>query len=258
MPLALIEDEPTVHAALSVRDLYAQYGEVLALKGVSLEVSAGSVVALLGANGAGKTSLLRAICGVLPPSRGAVLFDGQPITGWAPHRIVAGGIVQVPEGREVFPHLSVHDNLRMGGYRRRDRDAVARDIERCYALLPALRPRRRDPASALSGGQQQMLAVARAVVAQPRLLLLDEPSLGLSPLVVKEIWSIVRLMNREMGISVLLVEQNADAALGIADRGYVMENGRVRLDGSAEFLRCHPLVRDLYLGTRRQQAGRGP
>jgi len=242
---------------LAIDDLHAGYGEVLALQGVSLQVPASRIVTLLGANGAGKTTLLKTLSGIVRPRSGALRLDGEAIGTLAPSAIVARGVGHVPEGREVFPHLSVDDHLRMGAYLRRDRDAVARDRERCYALFPALRGREHDHAGVLSGGLQQMLAIARALMGRPRLLLLDEPSLGLAPVLAKDVSELIRRLNGEEGLTVLLVEQNANLALRIADHGYVLETGRIRLEGSAAALRNEPLVHELYLGSRAAPAVRG-
>ena len=230
---------------LDVRGLEARYGRIPALKGIDLGLRAGELVALVGANGAGKTTLLRALSGV-HPSSGRILFEEKDITAEAPERRVALGIVQVPEGRQVFGPLSVEDNLRLGAYRR-GRAAIARSLERVYALFPALAEGRSQLAGMLSGGQQQMLAIGRALMAQPRLLLLDEPSMGLAPRLVAEIFACVRAL-RAADTALLLVEQNAQAALAIADRGYVLETGRIVLSGTGAELLADPSVRSAYLG----------
>jgi branched-chain amino acid transport system ATP-binding protein len=230
---------------LEVRALEARYGRVAALKGIDLRISAGELVALVGANGAGKTTLLRSLSGVTQSS-GSILFDGKELSKAAPERRVALGIVQVPEGRQVFGPLSVDDNLRLGAYRR-GRARAARSLERVYAMFPALAERRRHAAGTLSGGQQQMLAIGRALMGEPRLLLLDEPSMGLAPRLVAEIFACVRAL-RAADTALLLVEQNARAALAIADRGYVLETGRIALEGSGHELLANSAVRSAYLG----------
>jgi branched-chain amino acid transport system ATP-binding protein len=230
---------------LAVHDLSSAYGRVSVLHGVSLEARRGEIVALIGSNGAGKTTLLRALSGVQPITGGRIEFNGQPIGHVPAHARVALGIAQSPEGRQVFGPLSVDDNLRLGSFRRRA-GAGAR-LESIYALFPDLKPRRHSPAGNLSGGQQQMLAIGRALMAGPKLLLLDEPSLGLSPLLVDQILAaVVELKSR--GVTVLLVEQNASAALAIADRGYVLETGRLVHSGAAAALLDDPKVRAAYLG----------
>jgi branched-chain amino acid transport system ATP-binding protein len=230
---------------LEVRALECAYGRIPALKGVDLEVRAGELVALVGGNGAGKTTLLRAISGV-QRARGRVLFDGEDLSGAPAERRVSVGIVQVPEGRQVFGPLSVEDNLRLGAYRR-GRTASARSLERVYGMFPPLAERRRHAAGNLSGGQQQMLAIGRALMAQPRLLLLDEPSMGLAPRLVAEIFACVQAL-RDADMALLLVEQNARAALAIADRGYVLETGTIVLQGTGAELLANEAVRSAYLG----------
>jgi branched-chain amino acid transport system ATP-binding protein len=231
---------------LHVEAVTSRYGRVEALHAVSLAVGAGEIVTLIGSNGAGKTTLLRVISGVQPMASGRILFDGEPIERLPAHRRVALGIAQVPEGRQVFAPLPVEDNLRLGAFRRRD-DAVAADLERIYAAFPVLAEKRKLPAGGLSGGQQQMLAIGRAVMAKPRLLLLDEPSMGLAPVLVDQILDTVAALRRD-GVTVLLVEQNATAALAIADRAYVIETGRIVLDGRSADLAQDPRVREAYLG----------
>ncbi len=234
-------------ALLSLKDLYVSYGPRVALQGVSLEVPAGSVVAILGANGAGKSSTLRAVSGLVHPGQGTIEFDGQRIEGMAPERIVQMGISQVPEGRQLFNELTVMENLRLGAYTRRDGDGVRRDLDRVFGLFPILAQRRKQAAGSLSGGEQQMLAIGRALMARPRLLLLDEPSLGLAPRVTRDIFDIIRTIHEE-GITVLVVEQNARLALEIAAFGYVLETGRVVLADTAANLRENEAVRRSYLG----------
>ncbi len=226
------------------------YGAIQALRGVSLSVGAGELVTLIGANGAGKTTTIRSISGLLRPTTGAIRFEGQPIHAVAPEAIVARGIVQVPEGRRVFPELTVEENLRVGGYLVRDRARVAEGIERVYGVFPRLRERRRQRGSTLSGGEQQMLAFGRALMAGPRLLLLDEPSLGLAPRLVDEVARVVTELKRE-GLTILLVEQNARLALALADRGYVLETGRIVLADTSARLLANPDVQRSYLGSVR-------
>jgi branched-chain amino acid transport system ATP-binding protein len=231
---------------LELEELRCAYGRIEAVKGVSLSVRAGEIVALVGSNGAGKTTLLRAISGVQPVTAGRVAFAGARIETAPPHRRVALGMAHVPEGRQVFAPLAVADNLRLGAFLRRDRD-IARDVERIYAMFPALADKRRDPAGGLSGGQQQMLAIGRALMAKPKLLLLDEPSMGLAPLLVRQILDAVVALKQD-GVTILLVEQNAAAALAIADRGYVIETGRIAHAGTGAALAEDRRVREAYLG----------
>jgi branched-chain amino acid transport system ATP-binding protein len=231
---------------LEVRDLRSAYGRILALKGVSLRVETGEITALVGGNGAGKTTLLRCLSGVQPVSAGRVTFHGEDITAWPAHRRVAAGIAQSPEGRQVFGPLSVEDNLRLGAFRRA-RIETEESLDRAFAMFPILRDKRALPAAGLSGGQQQMLAIGRALMSRPRLLLLDEPSMGLAPVLVEQILDAVVTLKRD-GVTVLLVEQNASAALAIADRGYVIETGRIAHAGSGTALLHDPAVRAAYLG----------
>ncbi|MCA1978125.1 MAG: ABC transporter ATP-binding protein [Thiobacillus sp.] len=236
-----------MNALLHVSGLTVAYGGIQAVRDLSLHVAAGEMVCLIGANGAGKTTALKAICGLVPPRAGSVEFDGQPLVGLPAHQIARRGLALVPEGRGVFPRMSVAENLMMGAYARRDRAAVAHDLDRVYALLPRLTERRAQPAGLLSGGEQQMLALGRAMMARPRLLLLDEPSMGLAPLMVKAVFDIIRQIARD-GVAVLLIEQNAHLALKTCARGYVMENGARLLDGPASRLAADPAVRQAYLG----------
>jgi len=233
---------------LSLRDVHAAYGSVLALKGVSLEVPTGGIVALLGANGAGKTSTLRVISGLLRPSQGVVEFEGRPIDRMPPDRIVQIGISQVPEGRQIFTEMTVLENLRLGSYSRRDGDGVRADIERVFTYFPVLRERSRQRSALLSGGEQQMLAIGRGLMAKPRVLLLDEPSLGLAPMLVQEIFKIIKAINEQEGLTILLVEQDANIALDVASYGYVLEAGTVVLGDEAAHLRGNEMVRRSYLG----------
>jgi branched-chain amino acid transport system ATP-binding protein len=232
---------------LEIHDLHAAYGPVEALRGVDLEVRAGELVCLLGANGAGKSSTLRAISGLVRPTRGRIVLDGRAITGLSPSDILEAGIAHCPEGRRVFPYLTVAENLAMGAYVRRDRDGIAADLERVCAHFPILGERRRQAAGTLSGGEQQMLAIGRALMARPRLILFDEPSLGLAPTVVETTFAIIADIRRQ-GTTVLMVEQNAYLALQMADRGYVMETGRIVLAGAAGELMTNDHVRRAYLG----------
>ncbi len=233
---------------LEVSDLEVRYGNVAAVKGVSLRVGEGEVVAVIGPNGAGKTSTLRAISGLVPSAGGRILLGGRDISRWKAHRVVALGLAHAPEGRRLFPQMTVLENLKMGAYRRRSAAEIRRTLEAVERRFPRLAERRTQLAGTLSGGEQQMLAIGRALMAEPRLLLLDEPSFGLAPIVVREIARIVRAINREQGVSVLLVEQNARMAFGIASRAYVMETGRVALSGSSSELTESPHVKAAYLG----------
>jgi len=232
---------------LKVSDVSASYGPIQALRAVSLKVSEGQIVALLGANGAGKSSTLKVISGVLRPSSGSVEFLGKPIHRRSPESIVSLGISYVPEGRELFTELTVEENLRLGAYTRRD-GAIRDDIQRIFGYFPPLAERRKQPAGSLSGGEQQMLAIGRGLMARPNLLLLDEPSLGLAPTVVQEIFQIITAINREEGLTVLLVEQNATMALRVSQFGYVLETGRIVLAADAAELKENATVRRSYLG----------
>jgi branched-chain amino acid transport system ATP-binding protein len=232
---------------LELQELRAAYGPVEALRGIDLEVRTGELVCLLGANGAGKSSTLRAISGLVRPTSGRILLDGRPITGLEPAAILAAGIAHCPEGRRVFPQMSVEENLAMGAYVRRDRDGIAADLERVCTHFPILGERRRQAAGTLSGGEQQMLAIGRALMARPRLILFDEPSLGLAPTVVETTFAVIADIRRQ-GTTVLMVEQNAHLALQMADRGYVMETGRIVLAGAARELMTNDHVRRAYLG----------
>ncbi|MDH3232741.1 MAG: ABC transporter ATP-binding protein [Alphaproteobacteria bacterium] len=237
-------------ALLEVRNVETYYGPVVALRGVSLDVEAGQIVAVLGANGAGKTTLLKTICGAIDPHAGTVAFEGERLHGRDTWDVAARGIAHVPEGREVFRHLSVHDNLMMGAYTTRDRGRLAEDLARVYGMFPRLEERARQHAGDLSGGEQQMLALGRALMMRPKLMLLDEPSLGLSPLLVKEILDTVKRLNAEHGMTILLVEQNANMALDLADFGYVLEVGRIVLEGTGARLKENDDVKEFYLGIR--------
>jgi branched-chain amino acid transport system ATP-binding protein len=235
---------------LRMANVEAAYGAVKAIRGVSLDVADGSIVTVLGANGAGKTTILKTISGILDPDKGTIHFAGQPIQRQDPAAIVRKGICHVPEGREVFPLLSVRDNLMMGAYTRSDRDDVARDLEAVYGYFPVLRERMSEEAGKLSGGEQQMLAISRALMGRPKLMLLDEPSLGLSPKLTRGIFDMIVRINRERGSAILLVEQNATLALQTADFGYVLEVGRIVMADSSERLRANDDIREFYLGMK--------
>jgi len=242
---------------LEIANLESAYGPVKAVRGVSLAVPEGRIATVLGPNGAGKTTLLKTLSGIIDPKRGSVRFGGQDITGMDPSQIVRLGLVQVPEGREVFPLLSVRDNLLMGAYTRADRDGVARDLEKVQGYFPILRERAAQDAGLLSGGQQQMLAIARALMAAPKMILLDEPSLGLSPKLTQEIFDIVVRINREQGTTLLIVEQNAHLALGVADLGFILENGRIVVEGPCAELRERADIQEFYLGLQHDAGTRG-
>jgi branched-chain amino acid transport system ATP-binding protein len=233
---------------LEVKDLRTLHGrKIEALKGVSLKVNPGEIVTLIGANGAGKSTLLKSIAGLLPPDSGEIWFEGQMIKLKPPHRVAALGIVYVPEGRRVFPRLTVLENLRMGAFMRRDRSSISEDQDRMMTLFPILRDRQNQMGSTLSGGEQQMLAIARALMARPKVLMLDEPSMGLAPLIVEKIFSIIREIHQQ-GMTILMVEQNAYKALEIAQRAYVLETGKIVLEGSAQTLMNNAQVKHAYLG----------
>ena len=232
---------------LAVEDLVTHYGPVEALKGISLHVSRGEIVTLIGANGAGKSTTLRTISGIVRPTRGRITYEGKDLTTLPPERIVALGIAHVPEGRRVFPQMSVLENLELGAYTRSDKRAIQEDLERVFALFPRLAERRNQLAGTMSGGEQQMLAIGRALMARPRLLLLDEPSMGLAPIIVENIFAVIQDINRQ-GTTILLVEQNANLALSVAHKGYVLETGRIALSDTAEQLRENEAVRRAYLG----------
>ncbi len=235
---------------LKLANVESAYGPIRAIRGVSLEVAKGEIATVLGSNGAGKTTILKTISGIIDPRRGSIEFNGQSITAQDPSLIVQKGLSHVPEGREVFPLLSVRDNLIMGAYTRKDRDAVARDIETVFGYFPILKERAAQDAGLLSGGQQQMLSISRAIMADPTLILLDEPSLGLSPRLTKEIFEIIVRINRERGTSMLLVEQNANMALNAADYGYVLENGRIVMEDTCAVLREKDDIKEFYLGMK--------
>ena len=233
---------------LSLKGVEVWYGKIRALHGVDVEIRAGEIVTLIGANGAGKRTLLMAISGLTPPGRGEIIFMEQPIHRLPPNRIVELGISQVPEGRRIFPELTVLENLELGAFLRRDRQGIKDDLHYVFSLFPLLADRRHQDGGTLSGGEQQMLAISRALMARPRLLLLDEPSLGLAPIIIRQIMAIIKRINEEHGTTVLLVEQNANLALKVASRGYVLENGRIVLSDSAANLLTNEGVRQAYLG----------
>jgi len=233
---------------LEVRNIKTYYGNIQALKGVDIQISEGEIITLIGANGAGKTTTLMSISGVVPPRTGEVLFLGESISGLQPNEIVAQGICQVPEGRRIFPYLTVSENLDMGAFLRSDSQEIKKDIDYIFTLFPILAERRNQAGGTLSGGEQQMLAVGRALMSKPRLLLLDEPSLGLAPLVVKRIFEIIKKINQESKTTIFLVEQNANLALKVAHRGYVMENGKITLSDTSQNLMANEDVKKAYLG----------
>jgi branched-chain amino acid transport system ATP-binding protein len=235
---------------LKLSNVESAYGPVKAIRGVSLSVTKGAIVTVLGANGAGKTTVLKTVSGIIDPQKGAIVFRGEAIQRKDPAWIVRRGICHVPEGREMFPLLSVHDNLMMGAFTRADRDEVARDLETVYGYFPILKERAAQEAGQLSGGQQQMLAISRGLMGRPELMLLDEPSLGLAPLLIREIFDIIVRINRERGTTILLVEQNANVALNVASYGYILEVGRIVMEDSCERLREKDDVKEFYLGMK--------
>jgi branched-chain amino acid transport system ATP-binding protein len=238
--------EPILRAS----NIETYYGPIMAIRGVSFEVPEGSIVTILGSNGAGKTTVLKTVSGVMDPQKGSVTFEGREIRRMDPDKVMRLGISHVPEGREVFPFLSVRENLRMGAYTRRDADEVARDLEAVFGYFPALLQRADQSAGSLSGGEQQMLAISRALMARPKLMLLDEPSLGLSPKLVKDIFDIIQRINRERGVTILLVEQNANMALKVGDYGYVLEVGRIVMADTCARLIEKEDIREFYLGIK--------
>lgn len=235
---------------LEIRDLHVSYGGIRALKGIDLTVEEGQIVTLIGANGAGKSTTLRAISGLQKPQSGSILYGGEELVGLPAKEIVRRGIIHVPEGRRVFPDMTVAENLKIGAFLRKDKDGIASDMDYVYSLFPRLKERSWQPAGTLSGGEQQMLAVGRALMSRPKVLMMDEPSLGLAPLIVKDIFSIIRRVNAD-GITVLMIEQNANAALRIADYGYVLETGVIALTGTGEELLRNESVREAYLGKKK-------
>jgi branched-chain amino acid transport system ATP-binding protein len=235
---------------LEVTNIETYYGPIMAIRGISFSVPKGTIVTILGANGAGKTTILKTVSGVMDPQKGTVVFNGRPIHGLDPDRVMRLGLTHVPEGREVFPFLSVRENLKMGAYTRKDADGVLQDMETVYDYFPVLKARADQRAGQLSGGEQQMLAISRALMARPAMMLLDEPSLGLSPKLVKEIFDIIVRINKERGVTVLLVEQNANMALTIADYGYVLEVGRIVMEDTCARLREKEDIKEFYLGVK--------
>ena len=252
-PILNAAAEPVAdNVMLKLLNVESAYGPIKAIRGVSLQVRRGEIATVLGSNGAGKTTILKTISGIIDPRKGSIEFKGQSITAQDPAFIVQSGLMHVPEGREVFPLLSIRDNLLMGAFTRNDRDGVARDMEAVYNYFPILRERAAQDAGLLSGGQQQMLAISRALMANPDLILLDEPSLGLSPKLTKEIFEIVVRINRERGTTILLVEQNANMALNASDYGYVLENGRIVMEDSCARLREKDDIKEFYLGMKEE------
>ncbi len=239
---------------LSIRNVESFYGPIMAIRGVSLDVHPGQIVSILGANGAGKTTLMKTVSGVMDPEKGTITFDGQQIQGSEPHKVVQKGVVHVPEGREVFPLLTVDENLSLGAYTLKDKGQIDHDRDLVFSYFPVLKERRNQEAGTLSGGQQQMLAIGRGLMANPRIMLLDEPSLGLSPLLVQEIFGILKRLNDEQNMTMMLVEQNANAALELAHHGYVMEIGRIVMDGAAETLLQSEDIQNFYLGVQEEGA----
>ncbi|MBI5520058.1 MAG: ABC transporter ATP-binding protein [Desulfovibrio sp.] len=233
---------------LELKNIDTYYGNIQALRDVSIKVGEGEIITLIGANGAGKSTTLMTICGVVPPRKGEVLFEGRVINGVAPNKIVQQGICQVPEGRLIFPDLTVQENLDMGAFLRSDKEGIGRDLDQVFGLFPILLERRKQLGGTLSGGEQQMLAISRALMARPKVLLLDEPSLGLAPLIIRQIFDIIKQINRESNTTIFLVEQNANQALKVAHRGYVMENGRITLEDACDKLLANDAVKKAYLG----------
>ena len=233
---------------LELKGINTYYGNIQALKNVDIRVDEGEIITLIGANGAGKSTTLMSVCGIVQPKSGEILFQGQEIQGMDPDVIVARGISQVPEGRRIFPHLTVRENLDMGALLRRDTEGIRKDLDYVYELFPILAERRNQPGGTLSGGEQQMLAISRALMARPKLLLLDEPSLGLAPLIVRQIFEVIKTINEENKTTVFLVEQNANLALQLAHRGYVMETGRITMTDTTDRLMNNEEVRKAYLG----------
>ena len=233
---------------LELKNVHSGYGSIKALKGISLHVMPGEIVAIIGANGAGKSTTLMTICGIVPVERGEVYYEGKLINKVSPEKLPTMGLCQVPEGRRIFPRLSVEENLILGAFHRDDKDQIAKDIQHSYDLFPILGERRRQHGGTLSGGEQQMLAIARALMTKPKVLLLDEPSLGLAPIIIQQIFDIIASINKEDGTTILLVEQNANLALQAATRGYVVETGEITLEDKASALLQNPKIREAYLG----------
>lgn len=233
---------------LEIENLVVNYGAIKAIKGINVEVKQGEIVTLIGANGAGKSTILRAISSILKPASGKILFDGKDIAGMPPHKIVELGVSQAPEGRMIFSNLTVQENLDMGAYTRKDKDNIKYDLELIFKLFPRLQERLKQPGGTLSGGEQQMLAISRALMSKPKLLLLDEPSLGIAPILVKQIFEKIKALKEATGLTILLVEQNANLALSISNYAYVLETGNIKLEGEAKELASNPEVRKAYLG----------
>ena len=246
--ISLNSQPSTLNNLLTVDNISVSYGSIRALHGVSLKVPEKSIVTLIGANGAGKSSTLRALSGLIKTQTGTVHYDGAEITNLPPHRIVARGLCQVPEGRMIFPNLTIDENLRMGAFLRRDAKGIAADMDYAFSIFPRLLERRKQLAGTMSGGEQQMLAIARALLSKPKFLMLDEPSLGIAPLLVKSIFQKIVEINRTTGLTILLVEQNANLALEISSYGYVLETGKVILEGPSAELKANPQVQAAYLG----------
>lgn len=239
---------------LTIRNVESFYGPIMAIRGVSLDVHPGQIVSILGANGAGKTTLMKTVSGVMDPEKGKITFDGDEIQGSEPHKVVQKGIVHVPEGREVFPLMTVDENLTLGAYTAKDKGQIDHDRELVFSYFPILKERHNQEAGTLSGGQQQMLAIGRGLMANPKIMLLDEPSLGLSPLLVQEIFGILKRLNDEQNMTMMLVEQNANAALELAHHGYAMEVGRIVMDGAADVLMQSEDIQNFYLGVQEEGA----
>ena len=235
-------------ALLEIKDLEVNYGVIKAIKGVSFDVNEGEIIALIGANGAGKTTILHTITGLIQAKKGSIVFDGKELTKTPPHKIVSMGMAHVPEGRRIFQQLSVLENLKLGAYTRKDKSEIASTLKMVYERFPRLEERKNQVAGTLSGGEQQMLAMGRALMSKPKLLLLDEPSMGLSPILVNEIFDIIKEVNEKEGVTILLVEQNANKALSIADHAYVLETGNITVSGKANDVANNPRVREAYLG----------
>ena len=233
---------------LELKNVHSGYGSIKALKGISLKVMPGEIVAIIGANGAGKSTTLMTICGIVPVERGEIYYEGKLINKVSPEKLPTMGLCQVPEGRRIFPRLSVEENLILGAFHRDDKDQIAKDIQHSYDLFPILGERSKQHGGTLSGGEQQMLAIARALMTKPKVLLLDEPSLGLAPLIIQQIFEIIADINKEDGTTILLVEQNANLALQAASRGYVVETGEITLEDKASSLLKNPKIREAYLG----------
>lgn len=233
---------------LELKNVHSGYGSIKALKGISLHVMPGEIVAIIGANGAGKSTTLMTICGIVPVERGEIYYEGKLINKVSPEKLPTMGLCQVPEGRRIFPRLSVEENLILGAFHREDKDQIAKDIQHSYDLFPILGERRKQHGGTLSGGEQQMLAIARALMTKPKVLLLDEPSLGLAPIIIQQIFEIIADINKKEGTTILLVEQNANLALQAASRGYVVETGEITLEDKASSLLQNPKIREAYLG----------